>query len=158
MVHTNNAQDTPISQHTNTAPALPEEYCNTDSRRDGEPQETPRVQQRAVMPTEGDKTINGDIPCEEHTPPTGTSKERTTNVDTKLQDTEHTMHSIDALLKEAKAPKGPTQQRELTERIGTLISETKTSLLTLEATQGKTQELSILWTSLIRTHFGNNMF
>ena len=38
-----------------------------------------------------------------------------------------------------------------------MISEAKTSLLTLEATQGKTQELSILWTSLIRTHFKNNM-
>ena len=38
-----------------------------------------------------------------------------------------------------------------------MILETKTSLLNLEATQGKTQELSILWTSLIRTHFKNNM-
>ena len=33
------AQDTPSSQQTTAAPALPEECYNTDSRRDGEPQE-----------------------------------------------------------------------------------------------------------------------
>ena len=94
------------------------------------------------MPTEEDKTINGDVPCEEHTTPTGTSKERTTNVDTKLQDTEHTMHSIDALLKEAEASTGPTQQRQLTERIGTLISETKTNLLNLEKHKTRPRSLA----------------
>ena len=64
--------------------------------------ETPKVQQSPVMPTEEDKTINDDVPCEGHTPPTRTSKECRANTDTKLKFTENTMHSIDALLKEAE--------------------------------------------------------
>ena len=37
------------------------------------------------------------------------------------------------------------------------MSELKTKLLTLEAVQWKTQELNILWTSLVYAHFKNNM-
>ena len=55
---------------------LPEEHrktddvkVNTDNGKGKELQETPGSQQCTVAPAEGDKTIDGDIPCEGHSFP-----------------------------------------------------------------------------------------
>ena len=42
---------------------------NGNSRQSMELQETPRLQQRAVTPTKVDKTINDDVPCNNHASP-----------------------------------------------------------------------------------------
>ena len=91
----------------------------------------------------GDKTIDNIT----NKLPNNMARNRTTI--SKLQDTKHTMCHIEAILKEAETSQDIPQQREHTDRIKTLMSEVKISLLTLESAQGKTQELSILWTSLV---------